>query len=160
MQLGLLVGCLAFWGAILGWTVAADPGNPPSYLTDRTFPAAAEDICAETMALVATFGNGAEVETMEERAVLVERQDGEFLAMIDELRRLPRPDGEEGEWVAEWLDDWETHVGDRQDWAERLHAGEDPPFVETPKGGDQVSEAIDQFAETNEMPSCATLGDV
>ena len=93
-------------------------------------------------------------------ADLVDRQDEVFVALVADLRALPRPSGEQGEWVAEWLDDWDTHIGDRQRWAGLLHDGEDPPFVETAKGNDQVSEAVDGFAEANDMPSCATLNDV
>lgn len=160
LQLALVAVNVAFWGAILGYTVVADPGPPPDYLDDRAFPEAAEPVCAATMAEVESFGNGAAVDSMEERADLVDRQDAAFRSMVAELRELPRPSGEQGGWVADWLDDWETHIADRQAWAEVLHGGDDPPFVETAKGSDQISEAIDSFAEVNEMPSCATLGDV
>lgn len=161
VQLAVLIGCVAFWGAILGWTLLQEPGDPPDFLDDRTFPEAAEPICAEAMAEVEGFGSAAAVESIEERADLVDRQDEVFVAMLDELRALPLPAGQQGDWVREWLDDWDTHVGDREQWADRLHAGEDPPFVETPKGGGtRVSEAVDAFADVNDMPSCATFNDV
>lgn len=160
VQLAILGVNVAFWGGILGYTLAADPGTGPDYLDDRAFPAAAEPVCEAAMAEVETYGNGAFVDSMEERADLVDRQNVAFRAMVDDLRALPRPDGEEGEWVAEWLDDWDTHIDDRQRWADELHAGDDPPFVETAKGSDQVSEAVDGFAEVNAMESCKTLGDV
>ena len=160
IQLGLAGACLLFWGAILAWTVTADPGHPPDYLDDRAFPTAAEPVCAAAMAEVETFGSGAEVEDAEERADLVDRQDEVFTAMVADLRRLPRPTGRDGEIVTEWLTDWETHIADREAWAADLHAGDDHAFVETPKGNDRVSEAVDSFATTNEMPSCATLNDV
>ncbi len=160
VQLVVLAACLVFWGAILAWTVAYEPGDPPDFLDDRRFPTAAEPVCAAAMAEVESFGNATAVESIEERADLVDRQDEVFTAMVAELRRLPRPDGEQGEWVAAWLDDWETHIGDREAWAARLHDGEDPPFVETARGSDRVSEGVDGFAEVNEMPSCATFNDV
>ena len=80
--------------------------------------------------------------------------------MVVDLRALDRPEGEEGTWVAEWLDDWDTHIADRQAWADQLHEGDDGPFVETARQGEQISKGIDYFAETNDMPSCATAGDV
>ena len=160
LQLGLVVASLAFWGAILGWTLVADPGHPPDYLEDRRFPTAAEPVCAAAMAEVESFGNATAVGSIEERADLVDRQDEVFTEMIADLRRLPRPEGEQGEWVEAWLADWETHIADREAWAARLHDGEDPPFVETARGSDRVSEAVDGFAEVNEMPSCATFNDV
>ena len=159
-QIVLAVLCVAFWVAIYAWTLIADHGDPPDHLSDRAFPEAAEPVCAAAMAEVESFGRATAVETIEERADLVERQDAVLAALVADLRRLPLPDGEEGGWVREWLDDWQTHVEDRERWAARLHAGEDPPFVETPKGNDRVSEAVDHFAEVNDMPSCATFNDV
>ena len=160
VQLGLLAACVLFWIGVIGYELVAEPGDPPGFLDDRSFPAAAEPICAEAMARVESFGSAVAVESIEERADLVDRQDEVFTAMIADLRQLDVPDGEQGEWVAEWLGDWETHVADRQAWAATLHGGEDPPFVETAKGTERVSEAVDAFAETNEMPSCATFNDV
>ena len=159
-QVVLAVLCVAFWIAILGWTLVADHGDPPDFLSDRTFPEAAEPVCAAAMAEVESFGSATAVATIEERADLVDRQDAVFEVLIADLRRLPMPGGEEGDWVREWLDDWQTHLEDRQRWAAELHAGEDPPFVETAKGNHQVSEAVDAFAEVNDMPSCATFNDV
>lgn len=160
LQLAVLAVNAVFWGAILAWTLLADHGRVPDQLEDRSFPTAAEPICASARAEVAALGNPAFVRTIEERADLVDRQDAVFVAMVDELRALPRPDGEHGAWVAAWLDDWATHIADRQRWADVLHGGQDPPFVETARAGQQVSRAVDRFAEVNEMASCATLGDV
>jgi len=161
LQIGLAVVLAASWLGIYGWTVLADhSGHPGDYLDDRAFPDAAEPVCADAMAEVESFGSAAAVETIEERADLVDRQDRVFHRMLDALRALPMPAGESGGWVEEWLGDWDTHVDDREAWAARLHRGEDPPFVESVKGTDQVSEAVDGFADVNEMPSCATFNDV
>lgn len=160
VQLVVLAVNVAFWGAILGWTVTADPGDPPGFLDDRSFPAAAEPVCGVARDAVADLGNPAFVDSIAERADLVDRQDERLVAMVADLRTLPRPAGEQGAWVTEWLDDWETHIADRQRWAAALHEGDDPPFVETARRGEQISKAIDYFAEINEMASCATLGDV
>ena len=159
-QLGLVIVSVALWGGVLGYEFVAEPGDPPGFLDDRSFPTAAERVCSAAMARVEAFGNAAAVDTMDQRAELVGRQDEVFTAMVADLRELPRPVGEQGEWVVEWLGDWETHIADRQAWAEQLHRGEDPPFVETAKGNDQISEAVDGFAVANDMPSCATLNDV
>jgi len=80
--------------------------------------------------------------------------------MVDDLDELVRPDGEQGTWIATWIEDWRTHIEDRQRWADRVRAGDDGPFVERVRGNDQVSSVVDNFAEVNEMESCATLGDV
>ena len=160
VQVGLVGLSVAGWAGVLGYELVAEPGDPPAFLDDRSFPTAAEPLCAAAMAEVETFGSAAAVDTIEERAELVERQDEVFTAMLADLRQLPRPEGEQGEWVTEWLDDWDTHVRDREAWAATLRTGEDPPFEETAKGNNRVSEAVDEFARANEMPSCATFNDV
>ncbi len=42
----------------------------------------------------------------------------------------------------------------------QLRAGEDEPFVESDRAGEQVSKVVDNFAEVNDMASCATTHDV
>ncbi len=160
VQASIVIGIAAFWIVVWVWTLRAEPADPPGFLDDRAFPAAAQPRCAQAVAAIEALGNAAAVDTIAERAALVDEQDVVLRDLVDDLRELPRPAGEEGEWVAEWLDDWDVHIGDRERWSARLHEGEDPPFVETAKGNDQVSEAIDYFAETNEMPDCATYNDV
>ena len=80
--------------------------------------------------------------------------------MVDDLRALPLPAGEQGEWV----DRVAGRLGHPHRGPPALGGAaarrRGPPFVETAKGNDQVSEAVDGFAETNDMPSCATLNDV
>ncbi len=160
LQASIVLVIAAFWIVVWIWTLRADPARPPGFLDDRAFPAAAEPICAEAVTAVEALGSAAAVDSIEERADLVDAQDDILRDLVVDLRALPRPTGEPGAWVAEWLDDWDVHIGDRERWAARLHEGSDPPFVETAKGNDQVSEAVDYFAETNEMPSCMTYNDV
>jgi hypothetical protein len=161
VQIVLLVVNIAFWGAILGWTVMArDAYDPPDLLDDRAFPTAAEPICAATAEAVEALGLPTEVDTPLERAEMVDEENRLLRAMVDDLGTLDRPAGEQGEWVTSWLADWRIHIEDRQAWADDLRVGDDHFFVETDRGGEQVSNVIDNFAEVNEMESCATPGDV
>ena len=100
------------------------------------------------------------MEDAAERADLVDNENAILRAMLDELDDLDRPGGEEGEWVALWLDDWRTHIDDRQAWADGLRVGDDRPFTETDRAGEQISKVVDNFAEVNDMDSCVTTGDV
>lgn len=162
IQVVVLVVNIAFWGAILGWTVAYgdDAYDPPDRLDDRSFPIAAEPICAAAVANIDALGLPTEVETPAERADLVDAENRRLLRMIDDLEALERPSGEQGEWVGLWLQDWRTHVADRQAWADDLRAGDDHPFRESDRAGEQISKVVDNFAEVNEMDSCVTTGDV
>lgn len=161
VQLGLVGVNVAFWGAILGWTAFGDhPDRRPDQLTDRRFPQAAEAVCAEALADIEALDLDPVADSPEERADTVDVTNERLRQMVAELRTLPRPDGEEGEWVASWLDDWETHIADRQRWADEQRAGIDRPFSESDRAGVQVSKVVDNFAEVNDMPSCATTHDV
>lgn len=162
IQVILLVVNVAFWGAILGWTVTYgdDAYDPPDRLEDRAFPLAAEPICATTVDDIDELGLPTEVESPAERAELIDEENRLLRAMLDDLDGLPRPTGEPGEWVELWITDWRTHIADRQAWADDLRLGDDHPFTESDRAGEQVSKVIDNFAEINDMPNCVTTGDV
>lgn len=72
-------------------------------------------------------------------------------ALADE--RIVSPDS--ASLVGLWLDDWETFVDDRFDYAERLRIDPEARLLVTPGlNGRQITLQIDEFAGTNEMPSC------
>ena len=160
IQIVVLGVNLVFWAGILGWTLVGDHGNPPDRLDDRAFVDAAEPICAATRDRIAELGLPTEVDTPVERADMVDEENRILRAMVGELDGLPRPSGDEGDWVGQWLDDWLVHIQDRQDWADDLRAGDDHLFVESARAGEQVSKVVDNFAEVNDMEACATPGDV
>ncbi len=162
VQLVVLVLNLVFWGAILGWTLLRDPSAylPPDRLTDRALPLAAEDRCVDGRREIDDLGLPIVADTPVERAESIDAENEVLVDMVDDLADLDRPAGEQGDWVAIWIEDWRTHIEDRQRWADRVRAGDDGPFVERVRGNDQVSEVVDNFADVNEMESCATLEDV
>lgn len=162
IQLALLGVNVAFWGGILGWSVAAgeDAYDPPDRLEDPAFAAAAGPICAAAKAEIDDLGLPTEVESPAERAELVLAGDEILTDMVVDLAGLPRPSGEEGEWVGLWLADWRVHIADRTEWAQDLLRGDDGPFTESDRGGEQISNVVDNFAQVNDMDSCATSGDV
>jgi hypothetical protein len=162
VQAGLVLAIAGFWGGIYAYTLSVDEEDirPPGRMTDRAFAAAAEPICAATAAEIGALGLPTAVDDAAERAELVQTENVLLRSMLGDLGELDRPTGQEGRWVEEWLRDWDVHVEDRQRWADDLRAGDDGPFVETDRGGEQISKGVDYFAETNSMPSCATAGDV
>lgn len=160
VQIGLLVAIGLFWIAIYGYTLLSGPHRPPGRLTDPAFATAAEPICTATADAIADLGLPTAVSSPLERARMVDAENELLRSMVADLGDLDRPSGEQGGWVTEWLGDWGTHIADRQAWADDLEAGDDPPFTETARNGEQISKGIDYFAEANEMPSCATAGDV
>lgn len=157
-----LAGCVAFWGGILAWTMWGDhPDHLVTYVEDRTFPTAAEQVCATAVEDIRALGREPIADSALERAETVDLSNTILRAMILDLRALPRPaDADEAAWVAQWLDDWDAHIADRQRWADGLRDGENEPFTETARDGEQISQFVDFFAEANEMESCETTHDV
>ena len=48
------------------------------------------------------------------------------------------------------------HLGDRENYVADLEAGSTEPAQFTGRGGRSITATIDNFAEVNSMPSCAT----
>ena len=160
VQIAIGLAVLVGWAAIYVWTVTGDRSDPPDRLQDPAFAAAAEPICAATRTEIEALGLPTEVSSPAERAAMVGEENALLLAMLDDIESLPGPAGEDADWIRQWLQDWRLHVQDRQDWADDLAAGDDHLFVESARAGEQVSKVVDNFAEVNDMPSCATPGDV
>lgn len=160
VQIAIALAVIVGWVAIYAWTLTGDRSDPPDRLDDPAFAAAAEPICAATLAEIEGLGLPTEVSSPAERAAFVAEENDLLLAMLDDIEALPSPSGDDGVWVEQWLEDWRLHVQDRQDWADDLEAGDDHLFVESARAGEQVSKVVDNFAEVNDMPSCATPGDV
>jgi len=137
------------------------PAKQIDELTDRTFPTAAEKICAATMAKVDALPIASTAANPKERGDTVASANAELSSMVDQLRSV-QPDGDtpEDKGVREWVDDWQQHVDDREVYAADLQSGEDARFLESTKGARQLSRAIDAFAQVNRMPACETPEDV
>lgn len=138
-----------------------DPGLLVDELADRTFPTAAEEVCAAAAAQVDALPRAESTEDPIERAEVIETANAVLAEMVVELRGLaPTSPPAAAETVEEWLGDWETHLGDRERYAAALREDPEVRFTETPKAGKQISRAIDSFAQVNRMRSCQTPGDV
>jgi len=140
-----------------------DPGLMIDELGDRSFPTAAEEICAATRSQLDALPPANLAPGPAERADTVEVSNRLLLEMVDELRPLT-PAGPDAvrAGVQEWLDDWVTYIGDRQQYVDNLRQDEAARFLESTKGAPNrgITRAINGFAEVNRMESCATPGDL
>jgi hypothetical protein len=157
--IGLLSGLL-WLGAIASPFFGYDP-KPDDYLTDRTFPKAAEPICAATRKAIEKLPRAYESDTAQERAKVLQTSTDDLQAMITTLRGVV-PDTSDAKYINIWLDDWEVHIKDRRNYVTRLESpsGDKEEFLESEQHGGHVSKSIDQYATTNKMESCKTPGDV
>ncbi len=166
VRIGLVVTTLVVAALVAGWVYVLfiyDPGLMIDELGDRSFPTAAEEICAATRAQLDELPPANLATGPEDRANTVEVSNGLLVQMVGELRPLT-PDGPANEraGVQEWLDDWVTYIGDRQQYVVNLRSDENARFLESTKGAPNrgITRAINGFAQVNRMESCETPGDL
>lgn len=161
--MGRVIVVVIILGSALLWIYALtrSPGQPPGSLDDPSFGAAAEPICASAQARLAELPPAFDAPDPAIRAAVISSGTEILQTMVDDLRSIaPSRGTRDGDMVAEWLDDWQTYLGDRRAHAARLAEEGDIRFYVTEKDGRQITAPIDRFAQINHMPSCATPGDL
>jgi hypothetical protein len=156
-----LVFAVATFGLWIYAIFFYDPGLMIDELADRTFPNAAEQVCAAAAAQLDELPAANLSPTPADRAVVVHGADAILASMVDDLETIvPTADTRVDKGIAEWVSDWRDHVADREAYATKLETDPDARFEERTKGTKQLSKAIDSFAAVNRMQSCETPGDV
>ena len=151
----LIVG---FWA----WIFAGGPRKAnPDRMDDRAFVTTAEKHCVKLRADLAELPNAAFEKTAAARAAVLVDANVLVADMIDDLEAAAPTTGDDAQRVDGWLADWHTYLNARQDYARRLKT--DPGarlLLDANPGGDPVDTGIEVFADVNDMPECATPGDV
>jgi hypothetical protein len=160
---GKIAAVVASLAILLFWIFVFAKGgsyHPPGYLEDRTFPKAAEKICASYTPQLEAIPLAQTATTSTERADLVDEVTAILTERRDELRTVV-PDTDDARFIDEWLDDWSANFADRQAYADELRVNPAAEFLESVKGeSSQMSKVLDKFAKDNEMGSCTTSDDV
>jgi hypothetical protein len=155
IAIAVVVGVLAvMWLYVL---FIAKPATPDR-LADRSFPTAAEPICAATLSSMSNAGLvNQRASSPQDRAGLADRADAQLADMVAQLRAKVPATGEAHDAVSKWLDDWDQWLHDRAAWTAKLRTGEDAQFLEKQReSGEPNSQALNAFAVTNDMTSCST----
>jgi hypothetical protein len=140
-----------------------DPGLMIDELADKTFPTQAEEVCAATVEQLSTLPMAQLATSADDRAETVAQSNVLLRDMVEQLRPLvPTSPPQVASGVDEWLDDWETYVGNREQYVENLTSDPEARFLESTKGTSTkgITRAINGFAEVNEMVSCTTPADL
>lgn len=156
--IAVVAALVAMWGYVLYLAVGPGRQDSPDRLEHPTFAAEAQAACDAANDEVRELPTAAETRSPAERAEVLDRANAIYGGLLDELLAIA-PDGEEGEIVTQWVADWRTYLGDRDDYARRLRRDPDARLLVSPKHGDQVTESIDAFAKDNRMPACGTPSD-
>jgi hypothetical protein len=159
--LGLVValGIAAMWAYALWGPVQR---TPQGRLASQTFPQQAEPVCAEAMLAIDALPQAFETPGNVERAQVIATANRSLAVMLDRLDRIAptATGGADADKVTEWLADWRTFLGDREGYASRLADDPSARMLVSEKERRQVSEPVDYFARVNDMPNCATPGDL
>jgi len=146
-----------------GWALFFPPSTTaPGTLKDQTFPTAANPICTDAAAAMATLPPAFETTDPIERANVVAQSDVILTTMLNRLDAIAPPPGQDKDAlnISEWLSDWRTFVGDRETYAAALRNNPTARFYVTEKARRQISAPIDFFATFNNMQNCVTPDDI
>lgn len=159
--LAVVASFVGIWGYVLYLSVFEGRAEPRDRLDDTAWTEAAEETCAATRADLARLPYASEVDSLTERADLLDAATDELEVMVRRLDGLfPPSDAEEARAVERWLADYREYVQNRRDYADRFRQGLDEPFRVTDRGGFQIDVLVDDFAHVNYMESCETPDDV
>lgn len=150
----VVLGLVALWVYAFSGLARKDP---PDLLDDPSFSQEAEPVCAVAVGAVEALPAAQDAPSPEVRAETVARANQILDEMVADLR-LAAPTGadRDSRITGLWLDDWGTYLSDRRSYADALRRGSEDPPEFTPRGNRAITTTIDNFAEVNDMASCAT----
>jgi hypothetical protein len=153
-----VVAMVGMWVYVLYLAFGPGRADPPEKLKDPRFARSAQSICNQTLDQVAKLPPAFASKTAADRAVVLTKANADFDHMLDRLDQIV-PSGDDGTLTKEWLADWRTYLGDRQDFATALRTDPKARLLVSPKRGGQITDYLDAFAADNDMPACATPSD-
>lgn len=157
-RLGTVLALLVVAATIGMWAylfLIADPGIPDQ-LEDDAFPTEAQAICTAAVDQIDELPAAADAETPEERGATVAEANDILTEMVADLRAIAPTTGQDARLTRLWLEDWDTYLTDRVEFAEALAAGEDAELLITARGTGQITVTLDHFTMVNDMLACST----
>jgi hypothetical protein len=154
----VVVALVGMWVYVLYLAFGPGRADPPEKLHDPQFARAAQQICNAALDEVAKLPPAFTSKTAADRAVVLAQANADFARMLDRLDAIVPP-GDDGTLTKEWLADWRTYLGNREDYATALRTDPKARLLVSPKKGGQITEYLDAFAGDNDMPACSTPGD-
>ena len=129
---------LGMWIVVYVWgrgPAAAWTSWPP-----RPSPGRPSPICKVTADRLAALPKAFQSPNNVARAEVVAQTNADLRAMLAQLATIV-PSGNDGRIVREWLSDYRTYVGNREDYARRLRTDPTARFYESQKNpGEQISD--------------------
>jgi hypothetical protein len=159
---GLLLGAIVV-ASFLFWIYAFSGlarRTPPDSLEDPAFAQQAEPRCAAAAERVAALPPAQTAANPAERAATVDAGTAILRDMVADLRTIVPPAGPDNQLVVAWLADWDTYLGNRDDYARRVRTDPRADFLVDVRENQGITVPMDNLATVNRMASCVTPGDV
>lgn len=158
---GVVASFIGIWGYVMYLSFFVGRAEPRDRLSDEAFRASAEAACAPHREVIDALPFASELDTLEERARVLDEATDELEDLVADLEAVTAPtEADEARAVERWIIDWHEYLDNRRAYADRFRAGLDEPFRVTDRDGEQIDTAIDGFAHINFMDSCRTPEDV
>lgn len=159
LVVAVILGLFAFWLWIFSGAPRADHADE---VKDREFVERTHLRCRTLRVELSGLPDATESATPAERADVVEESTAMVARMVDEIEADFPDDPEDLEVLEQWIADWRTYISDRSDYARRVRKDPDAQFqvTENERVHRGVDDTIRNFADVNDMPDCATPGDV
>lgn len=155
--IAVMIGLAMAWGlAFAGW----GKRDSPDLIKQKGYAKQAESICAAAIDEIDALPKAETSHTPQERSVIVGEANKVLDTMIGSLDSMKVSNASDRKVHDAWLADWRLHLSDRARYEKRLAGGDTGPFTESARDKKQISAYVDQFADTNDIPSCNTPGDV
>lgn len=145
------------------WIFTGGPRKAnPDRLDDRAFVERAEARCDRLLTDLEDVQAASEADSATERAAALDRANVLVMAMVDDLEADAPLSGDDRKSLDGWFQDWNAYLDDRRTYADALRVDPDAQLriTENTELRDGVDKTIEIFADVNDMPSCATPGDV
>jgi hypothetical protein len=153
-----MVSIAIFWAVVF---LGIPKKENPDRLDDRAFVERTIVRCDGLLEDLADLPNGSFVEGHRQRADVLDDATDLVEEMVDQIEADAPTTGDDAISLEGWLGDWRTYIENRRDYADRLRSDPDARLLLDPSlGGDSVDKPIEVFADVNDMPTCATPGDV
>jgi len=153
-----MVAIAVFWAVVF---LGIPKKENPDRLDDRAFVERTITRCDGLLEDLGELPNAAFVESATDRADVLDDATDLVEAMVDAIEADAPTTGDDAISLDGWIGDWRTYIENRRDYADRLRV--DPEarlLLDQSLGGDSVDKPIEVFADVNDMPTCATPGDV
>ena len=145
------------------WIFTGGPKKAnPDRLDDRAYVSRTEDRCQQLLVDLNALPPAQDSKTATARADVLDQANGMVSKMVGTIEADAPRTGDDGKSLRLWFADWHTYLQDREDFADRLRTNPDAKFLlsENAELKDSVDKTIEVFADVNDMPDCATPGDV